>query len=123
MRIHNVFHASLLKPFVRRPGAVIHPPALEIDDEEEYEVEALLARRVKTMSSRKCKHPAKGQVPDGSASYTRATKRVEFLVKWAGYGHEHNEWIPQVELQRFCGDMINTFDGPTQQAKRSKTQS
>ncbi|KAL2913157.1 hypothetical protein HK105_207398 [Polyrhizophydium stewartii] len=46
--IHNVFHASLLSPYVENtiPGRVQEPPPPAIiDDEEEWEVEEILDSR------------------------------------------------------------------------------
>jgi Chromo (CHRromatin Organisation MOdifier) domain len=119
MRIHNVFHASLLKPFIRRPGEVIHPPSICVDDEEEYEVEALLARREKVVATSKKKHPAKGQPPSAAGQHTRKRIKVEYLVKWAGYGHEHNEWVKETELQRFCAQMIYNFNQAQEHMERA----
>jgi hypothetical protein len=73
------------------------PPPLIIDDEEEYEVETLLARREKETSSKKSKHGKKKRI------------RIEYLVKWSGYGPEHNQWIPEAELTRHCGELLREF--------------
>jgi hypothetical protein len=97
MRVHPVFHVSLLKPFRPREGQPIHPRPLVVNDTEEYEVEALLGRREKVISSRKSKH-----------GVHRRT-RTQYLVKWLGYGHEHNEWIDETELRRNCSRLIREF--------------
>jgi len=83
MRIHPVFHISLLEP--------AHPdtpegPAPELDPEIQelvYDVESILAVR-------------------------RRRNRLQWLVKWEGYAHEENTWEPKemltncpVALQRF----------------------
>jgi hypothetical protein len=48
LRIHNVFHASLLSPFIETethgPNFPKPPPDI-VDGEEEYEVEAILAHK------------------------------------------------------------------------------
>ena len=64
--IHDVFHTRLLKPATTSPlpGQVIHepqPPALRIDDDDEYEVDEILAQK-----------PARGG-------------KQQYLVKWTGY--------------------------------------
>jgi hypothetical protein len=43
--IHNVFHSSLLKPFISRPGEEVHPPSIVGNDENEHEVSLLIDRR------------------------------------------------------------------------------
>jgi len=65
MKMHNVFHVSLLKAY-RDDGTVQPPPPPElIDGELEYEVEQVI-------------------------SFDE--KRKRYLVKWLGYGHENNTW-------------------------------
>jgi hypothetical protein len=80
MRIHNVFHASLLRRFA--PGTRQQtPPApvlCEEDGEEYYFVDRLLDHR-----DRK-----------------RGKKVVrEFLVRWKGYGVEDDTWEPEGALR------------------------
>jgi hypothetical protein len=83
MRIHNVFHVSLLKPY-KRDGPVQPPPPPDIiDDEFEYEVEAVLAHRERRVRSRK------------------KSKKIarEYIVKWVGYGDINNTWEPEEHLE------------------------
>ena len=99
MRIHNVFHVNLLRRFHPRDfGEQPHPPPLVINGDDEYEVEALLGKRDKVISTHRTRH-----------THRRRTQ-VQFLVKWAGYGHEHNQWIPEVELTRFCQRLIDAYN-------------
>ena len=74
-RIHPVFHVSLLKPYRQSEYTQTPPPPLQVDDEgiPVYEVEDILAHK-----------PLK---------QGRQTT-WQFLVKWKGYGHEHNSWEP-----------------------------
>ena len=72
-RKHDVFNEKLLKPFIK-PSFDIQPddppvPADLVEEEEEYEVEAIL-------DSRK-----KGQF-------------IKYLVKWKGYSDTENSWEP-----------------------------
>ena len=51
-RIHDIFHASLLKraadnPFSNQCQGDFRPPAVIMDGEEEWEVERVLRKRVK----------------------------------------------------------------------------
>ena len=83
MRVHPVFHVSLLHAY-HANGKVQPPPPLFFDDGVPfYEVEAVLKHR---------------EVKKG--------KRVvkQYLIKWAGYGPEHNTWEPEKHLNQACLD-------------------
>ena len=83
MRVHNVFHVSMLKPY-RRDGSVQPPPPPDIiDGEFEYEVETVLAHRERKLRGKK-----KGK---------KVTR--EYLVKWLGYNDENNTWEPEDNLE------------------------
>ncbi|CAJ0935640.1 unnamed protein product, partial [Mesorhabditis belari] len=64
------------------------------DDGEVFEVEELLATRV------------------------QRKKRV-YLVRWKGYGEEHNSWEPETNLMNSAADIVEEFKA--QAAKRSST--
>ena len=77
MQIHNVFHVSLLTRHKEDtiPGRVFEEPPPEIvEDEEEYEVEAILNSR-----------------------YFR--RKLQYLVRWRGYDESHDEWIAADQLE------------------------
>ena len=79
-RIHDVFHVSLLAPY--RSDGRVQPPPLPIDIDEEgewFEVEAVLDRRERRIGRSR-------------------TPKVEYLIKWKGYGAEHNTWEPDRNL-------------------------
>jgi hypothetical protein len=89
MKIHKVFHVSLLNAY--RADGSVHPPPPPtlIDGELEYEVERILLHRDK--------HPVHGY-----------KMKREFLVKWLGYGPEHNTWEPQANLSN-CPEMLSEY--------------
>ena len=86
LKMHNVFHVNLVKPY-RNDGRVQPPPPpIEIDDSLEYEVERVLDdRNVGGKSSKK-----------------------EFLIKWQGYGPEHNTWEPEKNLKN-CKEILEEY--------------
>ena len=88
-KIHAVFHVSKLKPY-KASGRVQPPPVpIEIEGELEYEVERVLDKRV-------TKRRKKDRV-------------VEYLVKWLGYGHEHNSWEPAKALAN-AQEVVQLFE-------------
>ena len=79
MKIHPVFHVSLLRPYSDPaviPGRPIleRPPLEVINGMDEYEVEAILDKRI---------HQHKPQ----------------YLVKWKGYHESKSTWEPEENLQ------------------------
>ena len=88
-KMHPVVNVSRLRRFSPRldkfaddEGNDTNPPPDLIDDEEEYEVEALL-------------------------KYDDATK--QFLVKWKGWEHFHNTWEDKSMLQRNAAEMVDEY--------------
>jgi hypothetical protein len=64
----------LLKKYTRRPGAsILDPQPVVVDDEEEWEVEEVLAYRL----------------------YYR---KLQYLVKWLGWPSYKNSWEPVENL-------------------------
>jgi len=77
MKIHDVFHVDLLLPYKEMEvyGTPYTRPPPIINNEEEYEIEAILdARR-------------KGQ-----------GRQLQYLVHWKGYPHLDDSWITQKDL-------------------------
>jgi hypothetical protein len=82
LKIHNVFHVSLLKPY-RSDGSIQPPQPLICEGEEWFVVEAILDHKER--------------------KYGQGVRR-EYLIKWANYGREHNSWEPEssvCELELF----------------------
>ena len=86
LRKHNVYHASLLKPAFgdRRPPK---PPPVLVDEEEEYEIEAILAKR----------------------SHKKDATKDSFRVRWKGYGAEHDAWYPRKHLEH-AEELVAEFE-------------
>jgi hypothetical protein len=87
MRIHNVFHVSKLKAFHDDGRIQTPPPPLIVDGQEEYEVEHIYSHR---------------DVKKGKSV------RREYLVRWKGYGVEHNEYVSEKDLRNATGK-INEY--------------
>lgn len=79
-QIHPTFHACLLKPFIAPDYKLfparrrLEPPPLVFEDgAEEFFIDRILLER-----------------PRG--------RGYQYLVRWKGYGREHDEWLPGREL-------------------------
>jgi hypothetical protein len=90
LKIHPVFHASQLKPYVA--GRIQPPPPPIVDDEGElrWEVECVIDHQLRRLGG-KPKRLADGKLEPRT--------REEYLVKWRGYTAEHNSWEPLSHLE------------------------
>lgn len=74
-KIHDVFHATLLTPFVENethgPAFIPQPPDLVTEEGEEYEIEGIVEHR---------------DYADGDQ---------DFLIKWKGRPDSENSWVEQ----------------------------
>jgi len=79
MRVHPVFHNSLLKPYhetqAHGPNFERPPPEIVGGEEGHYEIDKILAARP-----------------------TRNCKSTQYFVHWKGYTDADNSWIPAGEL-------------------------
>ena len=85
MRIHPVFHVSILKPYLS-DGRVQPPgPYQVIDGEAYFTIERILDHQIKNTARRTF---------------------LKYLVKWQDYGPEHNSWEPHSSLRDVEGGML-----------------
>jgi hypothetical protein len=97
MRCHPVFHVSNLQAY-RSDGRVQPPPVpLEVSGELEFEVEQVILHRDTKRGRR----------------YHR-----EYMIKWLGYGPEHNSWEPQSSMK--CDELIDEYWQATHAAQRAR---
>ena len=79
MRIHPVFHNSLLKPYTETlahgPNFAQPPPEIVGGEEGHYKIEKIL-----------------------QSQPTRNKRSTEYLVHWKGYTDANRTWVPAKEL-------------------------
>lgn len=88
MKVHDVFHLSMVKAY--RSDGNVHPPEpllYETDGSAQWEVDYLLADRIRK------KVNGKSQI-------------TEYLVRWSGFGAEHDTWEPSANIHK---DVIKTY--------------
>jgi hypothetical protein len=98
MKIHPVFHVTLLDPYQESniPGrAQVPAPPVIIEEEIEYEVEAILDSKI-------------------------SRRRSMYLVKWKGYPDSENTWEPANNVKN-ASLLIERFHARYPQKPRSVT--
>jgi hypothetical protein len=86
--VHDVFHVSLLEKYNEDGRHQPPPPPVEIDENFEFEVQTILAHRVRR--------------------YRGNSQRTEYLIDWKGYAQEHRTWEPEVNLAN-AKDLLATY--------------
>ncbi|KAJ9519889.1 hypothetical protein QJQ45_014609, partial [Haematococcus lacustris] len=101
-RMHNVFHVSLVKPYLgtQAPNMAAPPPVQWLDGEPVYEVEKLLQHKLVKVRGR---GNGKGRKPSKNVK-----QALEFLVRWVGYSEEHDTWEPQKNLVN-CDEALQQY--------------
>ena len=77
LKIHDVLHISLLKSYKTSSKILPPPPLILEDDELSFNVERILTHKVRG---------------------NRMRPQKFYLIKWLGYGFEHNSQEPQKNL-------------------------
>ena len=88
MRIHDVFHVSLLKSYVPGRGFIPPPPQLTNDGQVEFEVERILQHE--------------------DRRYRGHKSRRWYYVHWKGYDRSHDTWEPAANLTS-CPDKLTEY--------------
>jgi hypothetical protein len=88
IKVHPVFHVSLLRAY-RRDGRVQPPPPpITVDGDLEYEIERILSHR--------------------DRKYGQRIKK-EYLIQWLSYGPEHNSWEPEKTLLKNAKEVLQEY--------------
>jgi len=100
MRIHPVFHNSLLKPYTETaahgPNFACPPPEIVGEEEGHYEIEKIL-----------------------QSCPTRNRKSMQYLVHWKGYTEADCTWIPAKELMH-AKELVKQFEAMQKAVQKSK---
>ena len=87
MRVHNVFHVSLIKEYKENgESRPLMPLEFDADGSPQWEVLVLLKKR----------------------QSGRGKRKTEFLVRWKGFGPEHDSWEPIDHIT--CKTLIDDFN-------------
>ena len=81
MKVHPVFNVALLRKY---HGTRVVPAALEVDDQQRYEIERIVAHR---------------------GGY----RHREFLIRWKGYDESEDMYLPEAELQEGAADVLREY--------------
>ena len=90
MNIHDVFHVSLLKPYLD-DGRYQPPQAVMIDGTPEWQVHKVHGMRTRVTGTR-----------------SKRREWIEYHIEWTGYGPEHMTWEPASCCEN-CPEKIQEF--------------
>ena len=89
-RVFNTKRLELWKEddrFLERQQVLMPPPEVTLDGEQEFQVNVIISHRT-------CN--------------TRSKQQTEYLVKWKGYDHCKDTWLPEYELHS-TQDKLNMY--------------
>jgi hypothetical protein len=96
--VHPVFHNSLLSPYkettAHRPNFTRPPPDIVEGEDEHYEVKFIL---------QSCPTPNR--------------KGLQYLIKWKGYPHSENSWLPALQMKH-AAEMVQQFHNKNPRAPK-----
>jgi hypothetical protein len=88
LRMHDVQHVSLLRPYIEGKSPRSPPIPMVLDGEHEFVVEKIVAHNLIKLSSKKT--------------------QLQCLVKWSGYTDDHNTWETMDSLTN-CQELVAKY--------------
>jgi hypothetical protein len=96
--VHPVFHNSLLSPYkettAHGPNFTRPPPDIVEGEDEHYEIEFILQSRP-----------------------TPNRKGLQYLIKWKGYPHSENSWLPASQMKH-AAETVRQFHNKNPRAPK-----
>jgi hypothetical protein len=92
LKMHDVFHISLLKPYRSDGRYPALPEVIDLTGELSYQVETVLTHRERRAGGR-----------HGARTVT------SYLVKYVDLGPEYNAWVPEKQLLRDCPNVLQAY--------------
>jgi hypothetical protein len=92
LKMHDVFHVSLLKPYRSDGRYPAMPEVIDLTGELSYQVDTILAHRERRAGGR-----------------GRSRTLTSYLVKYADLGPEYNAWVPEKQLLRDCPTVLQAY--------------